>query len=257
MRQIVLILSYDGRAYHGWQIQHNGRTVQEAVQRAASKIVHEPVHVIGCGRTDAGVHARIYAASFQTRGTIPISRVPAAFNSLLPRDIAVHSALEAPLSFHPIRSCLRKEYTYLIDTSPVRDPFLNGRALHCPHALDIPLLSQAAQGFVGTHDFAAMRSLGTDVSSTVRTVYAYQVWQTGSLVRFAVQANGFLYNMARTMAGTLLQVAAGKLRPEDIPQLLQRGDRSLAGPTAPACGLYMTRLWFDELPELREIGYEG
>lgn len=255
MRQIVLLLRYDGSSYHGWQIQQNAKTVQGTVQSAISQITQENVHLIGCGRTDTGVHAHIYAASFLSDSSIPVNRIPLALNSLLPHDIAVLDALEAPISFHPIRSCVKKEYTYTISTSPVHDPFLHNRALHMPRKLNIEKIKRAASFLIGTHDFASMRSLGTEVSSTVRTVYDYSVVEKANLLQFVVSADGFLYNMARTMAGTLLDVGFEKIPPEDIPDILKSGDRSLAGPTAPACGLALTRLWYDDFEKLKEISY--
>ena len=255
MRQIVLILRYDGSDYHGWQIQSNAKTVQGTVQAAISQITREDVHLIGCGRTDAGVHAHIYAASFLSSSSIPTERIPLALNSLLPDDIAVLDALDAPLTFHPIRSCSKKEYTYTVYTHPVHDPFLHGRALHMTRKFDIEKMKIAAAHFIGTHDFASMRSLGTDVSSTVRTVFNYDIISNGGTVQFIACADGFLYNMARTMAGTLLDVGFGKISPDEIPNILKSGERSLAGPTAPACGLALTHLWYDDFEKLKEIAY--
>ncbi len=255
MHQIVLILRYDGSAYHGWQIQQNADTVQGTLQRILSKITQEDINVTGCGRTDAGVHAEIYVASFFTGSSIPTERFPAALNSMLPHNISVLSAHDISDDFHPIRSCTRKEYTYTIYSSASRDPFLNGRALHITHKLDLDKIRLAAQHFVGTHDFSAMRSLGTDVSSTVRTIYNYDIVENGNVIKFTTSANGFLYNMARTMAGTLLHVSSGKIEPSSIPDILLSGNRSLAGPTAPACGLALTRLWYDDFDILKELSY--
>ncbi len=255
MRQIVLILRYDGSQYHGWQIQANAKTVQGTVQAAISQIIREDVHVIGCGRTDTGVHAHIYVASFLSSSSIPTERIPLALNSILPNDIAVLDALDAPLSFHPIRSCVKKEYTYTIYTHAVHDPFLQGRALHMTRKLDVEKMERAASHFIGTHDFASMRSLGTDVSSTVRTVFNYDIISNSGVLQFVVCADGFLYNMARTMAGTLLDVGFGKIDPDYIPRILKSGDRSLSGPTAPACGLALTHLWYDDFEKLKEISY--
>lgn len=255
MHQILLIMRYDGSAYHGWQIQQNADTVQGTLQKAISQITQEDIHVIGCGRTDTGVHAEIYAASFLTNSRIPTEKFPAALNSMLPYDISIISAHDISNDFHPIRSCTRKEYTYTIYSSPSRDPFLHGRALHITHKLDLDKIRLAAQQFIGTHDFSSMRSLGTDVSSTVRTVYNYDIVENGNTVKFITSANGFLYNMARTMAGTLLHVSSGKIEPTSISDILNSGDRNLAGPTAPACGLALTRLWYNDFTDLKELSY--
>lgn len=242
MRNIALTLSYDGTNYHGWQIQENLTTVQGTLQDAARKITKEEVSLIGCGRTDTGVHARYYIASFKTDCTIPIDRVPAAFNSLLPRDIVVRDAKEAADTFHPVHSCLKKEYTYEVYNTEYRNPFLNNYAHYHMGELPIDKLKAAASHFIGEHDFSSMRSLGTPVKSTIRTVYDFQVVKTDVGANFVITANGFLYNMARTMAGTLLSIAKGALNPDDIPEILRTGARHRASITAPAEGLYMTNV---------------
>ena len=246
MRNIALFLKYEGTAYHGFQIQKTERTIQETLEQAASAVLGHPVHMTGCGRTDAGVHARVYVANFFTDARIPTDRIPYALNTHLPDDIAVTGAREVPEHFNAIGSCARKEYTYLIYNSHIRDPFYVNRAWLYPKHLDETVMQRAGQQFVGTHDFAAVRSVGTDVKSTVRTVYYYEVERQGNLISLRVCANGFLYNMARAMAGTVVYAAEGKLRPEDIGAILARGDRTAAGPTVPPGGLYMTKLWYED-----------
>lgn len=246
MRNIALFLKYEGTAYHGFQIQKTERTIQENLEQAASAVLGHPVRMTGCGRTDAGVHARVYVANFFTDARIPTDRIPYALNTHLPDDIAVTGAREVPEHFNAIGSCARKEYTYLIYNSHIRDPFYVNRAWLYPKHLDETVMQRAGQQFVGTHDFAAVRSVGTDVKSTVRTVYYYEVERQGNLISLRVCANGFLYNMARAMAGTVVYAAEGKLRPEDIGAILARGDRTAAGPTVPPGGLYMTKLWYED-----------
>ena len=246
MRNIALRLSYDGSAYHGWQMQKNDVTVEQTLEEAAAKIVGHPVKMTGCGRTDAGVHARVYVANFRTDARIPTDRIPYALNTHLPDDIAVTGAMEVPERFNAIGSCVKKEYTYLIYNSHIRDPFYVNRAWLYPKHLDEAVMQRAGQQFVGTHDFAAVRSVGTDVKSTVRTVYYYEVERQGNLISLRVCANGFLYNMARAMAGTVVYAAEGKFPPEEIGEILRRGDRTAAGPTVPPGGLYMTKLWYDD-----------
>ncbi len=245
MRNIALRLSYDGTNYHGWQTQKDDVTVQETVEKAVAKIVKHPVHVTGCGRTDAGVHALRYCANFRTEGTIPIDRVPLALNSRLPEDIAVCDAVEVPEDFNAIGSCIQKEYVYRIHNSRLRDPFLDRGACFYPQALDIERMDAAAAAFVGTHDFAAVRSLGTETRTTVRTVHWCRAEKTGDIIEVSVCADGFLYNMVRAIVGTLVYASYGKLEPEEIPSLLARGDRRLTGPTMPPQGLYMNRVWYD------------
>ena len=254
MRNIALFLRYDGSAYHGWQVQRNARTVAQTLEEAAAKVCGHPIHMTGCGRTDAGVHARVYVANFRTDSRIPTERIPYALNTHLPMDIAVYDAREVPERFNAIGSCVKKEYTYQIYNSPMRDPFYVNRAWFYPKHLDETILQAAADQFVGTHDFAAVRSVGTDVKSTVRTVYDYKVERDGDLISLRVSANGFLYNMARAMAGTCVYAAEGKFPPEAVAQILLNGDRTAAGPTVPPGGLYMTQLWYDDGKAVFHVG---
>lgn len=246
MRNIALFLTYEGTAYHGWQVQKKDITIGQTMEDAASAIVGHRVKMTGCGRTDAGVHARHYVANFRTTSTIPAERLPYALNTHLPEDIVVTSAMDVHDDFNAIGSCVRKEYTYLIYNSRIRDPFYVNRAWFYPKHLDETIMQQAASQFVGTHDFAAVRSVGTDVKSTVRTVYYYDVERKGDIIELRVCANGFLYNMARAMAGTVVYAAEGKIKPEQIGELLASGNRTAAGPTVPPGGLYMSKLWYDD-----------
>lgn len=246
MRNIALFLTYEGTAYHGWQMQKGLPTVQQTLEKAIGMVVGHSVHVTGCGRTDAGVHAKCYVANFRTESTIPSERLPYALNTHLPVDIVVTKAFDVHADFNAIGSCARKEYTYMIYNSRVRDPFHVNRAWFYPKHLDETIMQEAARQFVGTHDFAAVRSVGTDVKSTVRTVYYYDVERRGNLILLRVCANGFLYNMARAMAGTVVYAAEGKILPAQIGQILDSGNRTAAGPTVPPGGLYMTHLWYDD-----------
>ena len=246
MRNIALCLTYLGTHYHGWQIQKDLPTVQETMEKAIEMITGTRVHVTGCGRTDAGVHAKCYVANFRTESTIPCDRLPYALNTHLPPDIVVTKAFEVHDNFNAIGSCAKKEYTYLIYNSRLKDPFYVDRAWFYPKHLDEKIMQAAADQFVGTHDFAAVRSVGTDVKSTVRTVYHYKVERDGDVIALKVCANGFLYNMARAMAGTVVYAAEGKIKPEEIGKILDSGNRTAAGPTVPPGGLYMTHLWYDD-----------
>ncbi len=246
MRNIALFLTYKGTAYHGWQVQKKDVTIGQTMEEAAAAIVGHPVKMTGCGRTDAGVHAKVYVANFHTASAIPADRLPYALNTHLPEDIVVTGAMDVHDGFNAIGSCVKKEYTYLIYNSRIRDPFYVNRAWFYPRRLDEAVMQAAASQFVGTHDFAAVRSVGTDVKSTVRTVYYYDVVRDGNLIALRVCANGFLYNMARAMAGTVVYAAEGKIRPEEIGMILDAGNRTAAGPTVPPGGLYMTKLWYDD-----------
>ena len=245
-RNIALKLMYNGTAYHGWQVQKNAVSVAETLEKALATVVCHPVKCTGAGRTDAHVHAETYVANFRTTSTIPCDRIPLAVNTRLPKDIVVVRATEVPPEFNAIGSCHRKEYTYRIYNSRLGNPFYVDRAWFYPKRLDEHIMQQAADQFVGTHDFRAVRSVGTETRTTVRTVYYFNVERRGDLIESRVCANGFLYNMVRAMVGTIVYAAEGKLAPEDIPAILDSGNRTLAGPTVPPGGLYMTQLRYDE-----------
>lgn len=246
MRNIALKLMYNGTAYHGWQVQKTEITVAETLEKAIGKVCGERIHLVGCGRTDAGVHAEMYIANFHTSSRIPVDRLPFAINTHTPEDIVVQAAYEVAEDFNAIGSCLKKEYTYRIFNSRIKNPFYVNRAYFYPKHLDEDVMNRAARAFEGTHDFAAVRSVGTDVKSTVRTVYYCYVNRNEDLLELKVCANGFLYNMVRAITGTVLYAAEGKLRAEDIPLILESGNRTLAGPTVPPGGLYLTKLWYED-----------
>ena len=245
MRNIALRLRYDGSRYHGWQVQKNAVTVAQTLEEALAKVCEEDIRVTGCGRTDAGVHALRYCANFRTDSTIPVDRIPLAVNTRLPEDIAVTGAVEAEEDFNAILSCRKKEYIYKILNSRIPDPFLAQRVCFWPQKLDIVKISEAAEAFVGTHDFRAVRSLGTETRTTVRTVWWCRAEKEGDLITVSICADGFLYNMCRAMVGTMVYAAYGKLLPQEIPALLEKGDRRLTGPTMPPQGLYLNRVWYD------------
>lgn len=245
MRNIALILMYNGTAYHGWQVQKTEVTVAQTLERGLSMVCGEPVKCTGCGRTDAGVHAEHYVANFRTSSRIPVDRIPFAVNTHIPEDIVVKAAYEVAENFNAIGSCIRKEYTYRIYNSRIKNPFYVDRAYFYPKRLDEQVMDRAARAFEGTHDFAAVRSVGTETKTTVRTVYWCDAEREGDLITVRVCANGFLYNMVRAMVGTMVYASYGKLRAEDIPALLETRDRRLTGPTMPPQGLYMHRIWYD------------
>ena len=201
MRNIALKLMYVGTAYHGWQIQKNAITVQEALELGISKVVKHPVRCVGAGRTDAGVHAEVYIANFRTDCAIPCDRMPLAFNARLPDDIVVVSAKEVSDDFNAIGSCIKKEYTYRVYNSRIRNAFYVHRAYFYPKILDEQVMAEAAARFVGTHDFKAVRDVGTPTKTTVRTVHYFDVARKGDMIEMKVCANGFLYNMVRAMVG--------------------------------------------------------
>ncbi len=243
LRNLLITISYDGKHFHGWQIQQNACTVQEAFQKALSKIIGDDFDVKGCSRTDSGVHANMYCISLKTTHPILAQRLKAALNRWLPLSIVVLDCVEVDLDFHARYSCKSKEYIYKIWNSEVRNPFLDGYALHYRYKLDENMLNRAAQAYVGSHDFTSFCTLDSrERGDMVRTVKAFSVTRSGSLVTMKVEADGFLYNMVRIMVGTLLRIQQGKLSVDSIPEIIEKKDRHYAGPTAQACGLYLNRV---------------
>ena len=180
MRNIAIKLRYDGTAYHGWQVQKNDVTVAETVENALFRLTGERARLIGCGRTDAGVHALSYCANFGSSCSIPADRLPLALNSRLPADISCLDAVDAPEDFNAILSCVKKEYVYRIRNTRIPDPFEWNRAYFYPSPLKVDIMQKAAAKFVGTHDFAAVRSVGTETKTTVRTIYWCDIESSGT-----------------------------------------------------------------------------
>ena len=245
MKNIALVLSYDGTNFNGWQIQKNGPSIQESMEDAIFHLLKQKVHVSGVGRTDSGVHARRYVANFHADCTIPMDRLPYALSSFLPEDIAVSGAVEVPEDFDARFNCTKKEYAYYLFPSTLRDPFHARYAYRYNYPLDITKMQEGAQYFVGKQDFASVRSQGTPVKSTVRTIFWCEVEPVDDLIRIRVCGDGFLYNMVRILAGTLCEAGAGRLDPAEIPAILESRDRSRAGPTLPAKGLFLKCVEYD------------
>ena len=243
-RTLLLTLRYDGSRYHGWQVQQNAVTVQEVFQNALGDLLGTRPDLKACSRTDTGVHADMFCISFETDSRIPCGQFPQALNMRLPRDIAVYGCREVEEGFHARYHCLGKRYVYQILNTKQRNPFYEGRALHYRYPLDEKMLHQAAQQYVGQHNFSGFCSYKSTVEDTVRTVSHCSVERKGDLVTFSVQADGFLYNMVRIIAGTLIQVGNGQYPPERVKKILDACDRSVSGPTAPAHGLTLMGIEF-------------
>ncbi len=237
---------YDGKNYHGWQVQNNASSVQEDFQEALYRVIGERPDIKGCSRTDAGVHANMYCISFHTEHTIPAERLPAALNRFLPESISAQSARDVEDDFHARYSCKGKEYIYRIYNGAVRNPFLVGYALHYWYSLDEKLMDSAAQYFLGRHDFTSFCTVDNHrkKGDFHRTVKNISVSRDGDMVTITIEADGFLYNMVRIIVGTLLQTAQGKIAPQQIPEILEALDRKKAGPTAPPDGLYLNRVFY-------------
>ncbi len=246
MRNILITMAYDGKNYHGWQIQKNALSVQEVFQDALFRVTGEKNDIKGCSRTDTGVHANMYCVSFKTRHRIPVERIPAALNNYLPNSIAVMSAKEVREDFHARYSCKGKEYVYKIWNNHVRNPFLDGYVLHYWCKLDIQAMKSAADYLVGKHDFTSFCTVDNnrEKGDFHRNVGSLTIKKEDDLVSITICADGFLYNMVRIIAGTLLYVSEGKISPVDMPKIIEAGDRSLAGPTAPPMGLYLNRVFY-------------
>ena len=244
MQRLLLTLRYDGSRYHGWQVQKNGITVQETLQDAVERLTGIRSGLTGCSRTDAGVHAEMFCCAFDTASPLRGEKMVKALNAHLPRDIAVYGCREVEADFHPRYAALGKRYVYRIWNAPERNPFWEGRALHCRRPLDAAFLNEQAAAYVGTHDFASHQAAGSTVEETIRTVRRAEVERRGEMVLFPVEADGFLYNMVRIMVGTLLGLQAGSLEAGSIPAILESGSRERAGATAPACGLYLDHVFY-------------
>ena len=244
MQRILLIVRYDGTAYHGWQVQPNGVTVQQTLQDAIEAVTGVRSGVIGCSRTDAGVHADMFCCTFDTDSTLRGNKLASALNFHLPPDVAVYDAVEVAADFHPRYHARGKRYVYRIWNGAQRHPVYARYALHRNRPLDVPALNVAAQAYVGTHDFAAFCAAGSDVQGTVRTVRHAAVERQDDMVLFTVEADGFLYNMVRIMVGTLLEVADGRIAAEAIPAIIESADRTQAGATAPAVGLCLQQVFY-------------
>ncbi len=245
--KILLELSYIGTGFAGFQVQPDKETVQSAIQDALEAVYGERYPVKGCSRTDAGVHAMQYFATFETDRTIPLDRLPLALNSRIDPRIAIRSAREAAPEFHVRHDVKWKEYEYIIRNSQIPDPFMIGRCARPPKVVapwQIERMREAAAYFVGRHDFRGFMSAGSNVADTVREIYWLEVIEDGELLRIRVAADGFLYNMVRIIIGTLLDTAYQKLEPSDISAVIASCDRSRAGFTAPPEGLYLRRVEF-------------
>ena len=252
MRNLKVIMSYNGADYHGFQIQANAITVQEVVEGAICKLLKSKHSIIGCSRTDAGVHAREFCFNMHTDSSIPCEGFVRGLNGLLPYDIAVISCEEADEGFHARYSAKSKEYCYLIHNGKIRDVFMRDMAHFYPHKIDIAAMREAARLFIGEHDFSAyckaesLEVVKARKYGAVREIYDLEVTQDGEYVSIVIMGNGFLHNMVRIISGTLLYVSEGKLSLDDVRESLsgQNKKRELAGVTLPPQGLYLNRVMY-------------
>ncbi len=249
MRNLKVFIAYNGADYHGFQRQDNAVTVQEVVEKAIGRLLKtEPPTIYGCSRTDTGVHARRFCFNVHIDSSIPCDGFIKGMNTLLPDNIAVLSCEDADEEFHARYCTKAKEYVYLINNKPTRDVFLQKLAYHYPYPLDVGKMNDAAALLIGEHDFSAFcRAEGkTRVKTTVRTIYSLDVSLSGGVCEIRIRGNGFLYNMVRIVAGTLIYASEGRLNLDDIRTALETGNRAYAGKTLPPEGLYLSEVSYDE-----------
>lgn len=250
MKRVLLRIAYEGTAYSGFQIQPNAPTIQEAVEKAILQVTGEKTEIMGGSRTDAGVHALWNVAVFDTNSPIPSEKFCYALNGHLPEDIRILASTEVPEDFHPRKCDSTKTYRYQIETGRIYNPLQKNFYHFTYQGLDVETMQKAAKYIEGTHDFKSFCSAGAQVSTTVRTVYEVKVEKEEEKVLITVKGNGFLYNMVRIIAGTLMEVGYGRLAPEKLPEIIEAKNREAAGPTAPAKGLILLRYVIDNMPEI-------
>jgi len=244
MKRILLTISYDGTAYHGWQVQPNAVTVQAVMCQALGQILKTKVSVTGTSRTDAGVHAREFTCHFDCEDNIPNQAFLRGLNSVLPPDIAVIDCKEVPLDFHARYNAKGKTYCYYIYNSNKKDPFRSRYAWQIERPLSVEKMNAFAEKIKGEHDFYAFSSSGSNVQETVRTISECFVTKSGDDIKITVTADGFLYNMVRIITGTAVAVSDGKIDVEDIADILNSKRRERAGITAPPQGLFLEKVHY-------------
>ncbi len=244
MRNIKLIIEYDGSGYVGWQWQPNGLSIQQVLEDALSKILKEPVRVISSGRTDSGVHAMGMIAAFRTKKNVPLKAFREGLNSILPPDIAVRDAFEMPAEFHPRKDALGKLYRYTIWNTPLRSPLNRFNSWQLKDELDLEAMRVAAAHFIGEKDFSAFRAAKCSAKTTVRRIDSLEIYRDKDFIFIDVKGNGFLRNMVRIIVGTLVEVGRGAMSPGDIPEVLEGCDRVKSGITAPPQGLCLVEVFY-------------
>ena len=244
---VLLIVAYDGTNYHGWQRQSGQMTVQQRLEEALSELYKKNIVVRGSSRTDTGVHCKGQGALYTVEQVIPAERLPYAVNAFLPDDIVVNAAYIVGDDFHPQYSVIDKTYEYKIQNAQFRDPMLNNYTefIHCE--LNIENMQKACEYFIGEHDFKAFCASGSDAKTTVRTIYELSVKKEGSIISIRVRGNGFLYNMVRIIAGTLVYVGLGKIAPYEIKDIIESRDRARAGKTLVPNGLTLLEVNYEKI----------
>ena len=245
MRNIKLTIEYDGKDFKGWQKQPNKLNIQGEIEKAIENITGEKVELIASGRTDAGVHAMGQVANFKTNSNMPIEKIPIAINSQVKNSIRIQNAEEVDENFHSRFNCKKKTYRYVIDNSKYGSAIYRNISYHMPIKLDVEEMKKAIKYFEGEHDFKAFKSSGTSSKSSVRTIYKADIITEGTNIAIDLTGNGFLYNMVRIIAGTLVEVGMGDLEPEDIENIIKSKKRENAGKTLQPQGLYLVSVEYE------------
>ncbi|MCE7700000.1 MAG: tRNA pseudouridine(38-40) synthase TruA [Methanobacterium paludis] len=244
MRNIKLLIEYDGTNYAGWQMQKNALSIQEVLEKAIGSLVGHGVKLIGASRTDAGVHARGMVANFLTDSGIPDKNFSPAINVRLPDDIRILNAKDVSLEFHSRYCSTGKRYSYKIFNRRISSPLYRNYTAHVLTPLDAEKMKAAAGFIIGTHDFSCFRSSGSSVKTSVRTVKSLEIERLGDILNIEISADGFLYNMVRIIAGTLIDAGVGKIEPAQLTDIIESRQRDRAGKTAPASGLCLEEVYY-------------
>ena len=242
MRNIRLTIEYDGKDFNGWQKQPNKLNIQGEIERAIEEITGEKVDLIASGRTDAGVHALAQMANFKTNSNLPVEKYPIALNTKLKKSIRIQKAEEVEQDFHSRYHCKQKTYRYVINNSEQGSSIYRNLEYFVPNKLNVEKMQEAVKYFEGEHDFKAFKASGTSSKSSVRTIYKGKVEKQGDRIIIELTGNGFLYNMVRIIAGTLVDVGLEKIKPSEIPEIIEKGERTRAGKTLPPQGLYLVKV---------------
>lgn len=245
MRNIKLTIEYDGKDFNGWQKQPNKLNIQGEIEKAIEEVTGEKVELIGSGRTDAGVHAIMQVANFKIKKNMPIEKIPYALNSKLKKSIRIKDAEEVDEKFHSRYTCKKKTYRYVINNSIQGSAIYRNLEYHFENKLDENKMNIASKFFIGEHDFKSFKASGTSSKSSVRIIYDVKVERKGERIFIELTGNGFLYNMVRIIAGTLVDVGTGKIKPEYVKNIIEAKDRLKAGKTLPAQGLYLVKVEYN------------
>lgn len=244
MRNIKLLIEYDGSNYGGWQKQKNNRTIQEEIEKALREITNQEINLIGSSRTDAGVHAKGMVANFMVDSRIPEDRFREAINTKLPDDIAILKSEEVPSDFHARYCSKGKTYSYTIINRYEKVALRNKYVYHVKDELNISNMKEACNYFIGKHDFKAFKTVGSSVKTSTRTITDLHIEVTGDEIKVLITADGFLYNMVRIIVGTLIEVGRGKILPKDIQGIIESKERKYAGPCVPPNGLVLEKVYY-------------